>query len=60
MAATMDKPLPWVYWRVQFAERGICRWDEFDDMDMEDVNAVIAVWDGVAKVQQDKVDERLR
>ncbi len=45
----MGQSAPWEYWRVQFAERGICRWGEFDDMTVEDVQTVIAVWDGIAR-----------
>lgn len=55
MAALYSQAMPWEYWRVQFAERGICRWNEFDEMNMDDIQAIIAVWDGIAKAEQAKV-----
>jgi len=42
---------PWEYWQVQFAEKGICRWTEFDEMTSQDVHAVIAVWDGIGRAE---------
>ena len=45
------EPAPWEYWRVQFAEKGICSWAEFEDMDVQDIQAVIAVWDGIGKAE---------
>lgn len=43
---------PWEYWRVLFCEKGICRWDEFGDMNARDVHGIIAVWDGIAKAEK--------
>ena len=51
MAAVTDGPMPWEYWRVRFAERGICRWDEFEDMNLHDIMAAISVWDGLARAE---------
>ena len=58
MAAKMDKGMPWEYWRVQFAERGICRWEEFDEMSTAAVATIIAVWDGLARVQKEELSKR--
>jgi hypothetical protein len=46
-----NEPAPWEYWQVRFAEKGICRWDEFEDMPADDVHRVIAVWDGMARAE---------
>jgi hypothetical protein len=55
MAAMTNGVMPWEYWRVKFAERGICSLDGFGDMDMRDVGMVIAVWDGEAKAQAEQM-----
>jgi hypothetical protein len=52
MAAAFGDSPPWEYWQVQFAEKGICQWPDFDSMPVEDVHQVIAVWDGLAKAEE--------
>ena len=53
-----DEAAPWEYWRVRFAEKGICRWDEFEDMAADDVHRIIAVWDGIARAEASRATQK--